>query len=141
MTLNGLKNTRENAMSSMGEQHSSKSAAIASEVVEKCKATAERSALALEQSYSTAVENMREYNLKVIDMARANVEAVFEIARQLSAAKTPPDMIELWTSHTRKQFERLSEQTKEFTVLGQKMVGESTEPIRRSVNQAFGKAA
>lgn len=128
-------------MSSMGEQHSSKSAAIASEIVEKNKATAERSALALEQSYSTAVENMREYNLKVIDMARANVEAVFDIARQLSAAKTPPDMIELWTSHTRKQFERLSEQTKELTVLGQKMVGESTEPITRSVNQAFGKAA
>jgi len=133
-------------MSTMGEQHQSrkpadKSGAIANEVVENVKATAERSARAFGQSYSTAVENAREYNNKMIDMAQANIEAVFEVARQVLAAKTPSDMIELWTSHTRKQFEMLSEQTKELTALGQKMVGESAEPIARSVNQTFGKAS
>jgi phasin len=139
-------NARENAMSTMSEQHQSrkfadKSAAIANEVVEKGKATAERSARAFEQSYSTAIDNTREYNLKIIDMAQTNIEALFDVARQLATAKTPSDMIELWTSHTRKQFEMLSEQTKELTALGQKMVGESTEPIARSVNQAFSKAS
>ena len=84
---------------------------------------------------------MRDYNLKMIEMAQANIEAVFEIARQLATAKTPSDMIELGTSHARKQFEMLSEQTKELTALGQKLAGESVEPIARSVNQAFGKAS
>jgi phasin len=130
----------------MSEQHQNrkfadKSAATASEAVEKGKATAERSAQAFEQSYSTAVENMRDYNLKMIDMAQANVEAVFEVARQLATAKTPSNMIELWTSHARKQFETLSEQTKELTALGQKLAGESAEPIARSVTQAFSKAS
>ena len=133
-------------MSTMSEHNQSrkfadKSAVFANETVEKGKATAERSARAFEQSYSIAVENMRDYNLRMIDMAQANIEAAFEVARQLTSAKKPSDMIELGTSHARKQFEMLSEQTKELTALGQKLAGESVEPIARSVNQAFGKAS
>jgi phasin len=130
----------------MSEQHQSrkfvdKSAAIANEAAEKGKATAERSAQAFEQSYSTAVENIRGYNLRMIDMAQANTDAVFEVARQLATVKTPSDILELCTSHARRQFETLSEQTKELTALGQKLAGESAEPIARSFNQAFSKAS
>jgi hypothetical protein len=35
----------------------------------------------------------------------------------------------------------LNEQIKELTALGQKMAGESAEPITRSVGQAFKKAS
>jgi phasin family protein len=94
-----------------------------------------------DQNISVAVENIRDFNVKMIDMAHANMEALFGFARQLTTAKTPSDIIELWTAHTRKQFETLSEQTKELTTLGQKMAGESAEPIARSVNQAFKKAS
>jgi phasin family protein len=84
---------------------------------------------------------MRGYNLKMIDMAQASTEEVFEFARQLATAKSPSDLMELWTSHARKQYEMLNEQTKELTALGQKIAGESAEPITRSVTQAFKKAA
>jgi phasin len=133
-------------MSTMSEHNQSrkfadKSAAIANEAIEKGKATAEGSARAIEQSYSTAVENMRDYNLKMIDMAQTNIEEVFDVARQLATAKTPSDMIELCTTHARKRFEMLSEQTKELTALGQKLAADSAGPIARSVNQAFSKAS
>jgi hypothetical protein len=133
-------------MSSMGEQDRSRkvadrNAAFANKTLEKGRATMEQSARAAEQSYSTAVENMRNYNLKMLDMAQANVEAVFEVARQLATAKTPADMIELCTAHAHKQFELLSEQTNELTALGQRWTGESVEPIARSVTQAFSKAS
>ena len=133
-------------MSSMSEQNQSgkfadKSAPIANKALEKGRATMEQSARAAEQSYSTAVENMRNYNLKIIDMAQANVEAVFEVARQLATATTAADMIELSTTHAHKQFEILSEQTKELTALGQRLAGESVEPIARSITQAFSKAS
>ena len=90
----------------------------------------EQSARAAEQSYSTAVENMRNYNLKMLDMAQANVEAVFEVARQLATAKTPADMIELCTAHAHKQFELLSEQTNELTALGQRWPGKVSSRSR-----------
>lgn len=82
------------------------------ETVEKGKAVAEQSARSVEQSYSTTIENIREYNRKMIDMAQASSEAAFEFARQLAGAKTLPDIMELWTSCAQKQFEMLSRQTR-----------------------------
>jgi len=118
-----------------------KSAAIASETLEKGKAAAEQAAQAVQQSYSVTIDNIRDFNVKMIDMAQANAEAVFEFARQLAAVKQPSDMVELWTAHAKKQFETLSEQTKELSALGQKIAGESAAPIARGVNQAFKKAS
>jgi len=118
-----------------------KSAAVASETLAKGKAAVEQSARAVEQSYSATVENVRDFNIKMIDMAQANAESVFELARQLATAKQPTDIVELWTAHAKKQFETLSEQTKELSALGQKIAGESAAPIARGVNQAFKKAS
>ena len=118
-----------------------KSAAIASETLAKGKAAVEQSARAVEQSYSATVENVRDFNIKMIDMAQANAESVFELARQLATAKQPTDIVELWTAHAKKQFETLSEQTKELSALGQKIAGESAAPLARGVNQAFKKAS
>ena len=84
---------------------------------------------------------MRDYNLKMIDMAEANTIGVFEFARQLSTAKSSTDLVELWTAHTRKQIAVLNEQIKELTALGQKMAGESAEPITRSIGPENAPAA
>lgn len=94
-----------------------------------------------EQGISVTVENIRDFNVKMIDMAHANTETLFGFARQLATAKSPSDIMELWTAHARKQFETLTEQTKEMTALGQKMAGECGEPIARSVNQPFKKVS
>ena len=94
-----------------------------------------------DQSISVTFESIRDFNVKMIDMAHANMETFFGFARQLATAKAPSDIMELWTAHSRKQFETLNEQTKELTALGQKMVGESAEPLARGVNQAFKKAS
>jgi len=126
---------------SQSRKFSDKSTAVANEALEKGKAVVERSARALEESYSTSVEHMRDYNRKMMEIAQANMEAVFEIARQLGSAKTPSEIIELWTTHARKQFEVLGEQTKELTALGQKLAVESVGPMARSVRQTFSKAS
>ena len=96
---------------------------------------------AFEQSYSARVEKMLDYNLKMIDMAEANTIGVFEFARQLSTAKSSTDLVEPWTAHTRKQISVLNEQIDELTALGQKMAGESAEPITRSLSEASEKAS
>lgn len=113
---------------------SDKSASIASETFEKGKAV-------IEQNQAVAVENIRAFNVRMIDMARINTEAAFDFAHQIASAKAPADIVELWTTHAHKQFEALSEQIQELTVLGQKMAGETAAPLVRSVNQAFKKAS
>ena len=125
----------------LSRKFADKATTIANETLERGKAAAEQSADAIEKSYSTAVENMREYNRKMIDMAHTNAEVAFDLARQLATAKGPSDIMELLALHARKQFEMLSEQTRELAALGQKMAGKSAEPIVRSVNQVFKKAS
>jgi hypothetical protein len=106
------------------------------------KATAaEQSVKAIEQSHLAMIEQMRDYNLKMIDIAQANTAGVFEFARQLSTAKSSSDLFELWTAHAQKQTAMLNEQIKELTALGKKFAGESAEPFTRSVSQAFKKAS
>jgi len=94
-----------------------------------------------DQSILVTFESIRDFNVKMIDMAHANMEAFFGFARQLATAKAPSEIAELWTTHARKQFETLTEQSKELTALGQKTAAENAEPIARSVNQAFKKAS
>jgi hypothetical protein len=94
-----------------------------------------------DQSISVTFGSIRDFNVKMLDMAHANMEAFFGLARQLATAKAPSDIAELWTAHCRKQFETLTEQTKQLSALGQKTPAESAEPIARSVNQAFKKAS
>ena len=120
-----------------GKKFADKSAATAN----KAFATVEQSARAVEHSYSVSLENIRAFNLKMIDMARTNVEAVLDLSQQIATAKAPSDIVELWTAHAHKQFEMLSDQSKELAALAHKMAGESAETISRSVNQVFQKAS
>jgi len=118
-----------------------KSATIANEPLQKGKQATEQSVHAIEQVFSDGAEKMRVYNLKMIDMAQANAEGVFQFARQLAATKSLSDLSELWAAHAKKQFTMLSEQFKEMTALGQKIAAESAQPVADSVNQAFKKAS
>jgi phasin family protein len=94
-----------------------------------------------DQNISVAFESIRDFNVKMIDMAHTNMEAFFGFARQLATAKAPSDFMELWTAHAQNQFETLTKQAKDLSALGQKMGKESAEPIAHSVNQVLKKAS
>lgn len=118
-----------------------KSVAQAKEAYDKVKAAAEEATDALEDTYTTAAKGASDYNLKVIEAARANTNAAFDFAREMLDVKTLSEAVELSTAHARKQFEQLSEQTKELAALAHKVANESAEPLRNSVNKAFRKVA
>jgi phasin len=118
-----------------------KGVAQAKEAYERVKAAAEEATDVLEDSYTTAAKGAADYNLKVIEAARANTNAAFDYARELLDVKSLSEVIELSTAHARKQFEALTEQTKELTALAQKVASESTEPIKSGMTKAFRKVA
>jgi phasin len=120
---------------------SDKSARVARETLEKGSAAAEETAQEVQQSYSTSVENIRDLNIKLIDMVRANTEAVFDLANQIATADAPSDLVSVWSAHAKRQFEMLTAQTKELTEVGQKIAGACAEPLARRFGQAFKKDA
>ena len=115
--------------------------AQAKESYEKMKAAAEEATDVLETTYSTATKGASEYGLKVIETARANTNAAFDFAGELLAAKTFSEIVELSSAHLRKQFEVLTQQSKELGSLAQKVATETAEPIKSGMNKAFSKVA
>ena len=115
--------------------------AQAKDTYEKMKAAAEEATDVLETTYSTASKGASDYGLKMIETARINTNAAFDFVGELITAKSPSELIELSSTHLRKQFETLTEQSKELGALAQKVATESAEPIKSGMNKAFNKVA
>ena len=115
--------------------------AQAKDTYEKMKAAAEEATDVLETTYSTATKGASDYGLKVIEAARVNTNAAFDFAGELMAAKTLSEMVELSSTHARKQFETLTEQGKELGALAQKVATETAEPIKANASKLFKPAA
>jgi phasin len=75
----------------------------------------------VEDSYLTATRGATEFNMKAIEALRGNVNSSFDYARELMAAKSFSEALELSASHMRQQFETLSDQAKEFSELARKV--------------------
>ena len=118
-----------------------KGVAQTKDAYEKIKSVAEQNTAMLETVYSTASKGSTEYGLKVIDVARANTNAYFDFVGSLFGVKSPSELVELTTAHSRAQFETVTAQGKELAALAQKVATETAEPIKSGVEKAMKKVA
>ena len=82
------------------------------------------------------------YGLKLIETARANSNAAFDLFGELLTAKSLcRSGRALHRLSARSQFETVSAQTKELADHAQKVATETVEPIKESFTSAFNKAA
>lgn len=108
---------------------------------EMMKMSAEEASVIAEDAYAKAAKGVSDYGLKVLDHARLNANAAFDFARDLIAAKSPSEMVELSTSHVRKQFDALTAQTRELAELAQKAAAETVTPVREAVSKSLSKVS
>jgi phasin len=107
----------------------------AKESYARLRTAAEQAADLAEDTYLTATRGSTEFSLKAIEALRTNVNANFDYARQLLAAKSLSEAVELSATHMREQFDTLSAQAKEFSALAQKVAADAAEPIKASVSK------
>ena len=117
-----------------------KGIAQAKENYEKVKSAAEQATDALEETYSTASKGCSDYGQKVIETARVNSNAAFDLFGDLMTAKSYAEVVEKTTSYMRTQFETYTAQAKELSEHAQKVATETAEPLKDSF-ASFGKAA
>jgi phasin len=108
---------------------------------EKMKSASEEATDLLEDSYTSAAKGAVDYNRKVVEIARSNANAAFDFATELLTVKSISEIVELTTSHARKQFDAYSAQAKELTAVAQKVATEASEPLKSGVTNAFKKVA
>jgi phasin len=118
-----------------------KGATQAKETYENMNAATTEAADLIRNSYSTAVKGMQDYNNKVIEFARANSNAAFDLVQKMSRVKSSSVFVELWADHVRKQVETLTEQTKQLAALAQKVTLATAEPFKTGVPEALNHAA
>ena len=118
-----------------------KGVAQAKESYEKMKGAAEQATEMLEDTYATASKGCSGYGLKLIETARANSNAAFDLFGELLSAKSYSEAVELYTAYARAQFDTVSAQAKELADHAQKVATETVEPIKESFTSAFNKAA
>jgi hypothetical protein len=92
----------------------------AHESIDNSMATGAETVRGVQEGFTSAVENMRDLNLRLIDMAQTNTQANFDYAREVAQAKGPSDFVRAWTTHATKQFDMLTKQASELTRLGQR---------------------
>jgi hypothetical protein len=108
---------------------------------EKMATIVEHSAEAFEEVFSCANRGSVEYCAKLMEIARQNANTTFDLARDACEAKSLPELVELTLAHQRKQFELAAAQLKELSALTQKVVNETTEPIRSGMAEPFKLAS
>jgi len=107
----------------------------------KMKTAAEEATGILETTYANASKGATDYGLKVVEMARTNSNAAFDFAAELFAARTLAQLVEISTSHTRKQIELATEQAKELATLAQQVANHTAEPMKDGLANMVKKAA
>jgi phasin len=91
-----------------------KGVAQAKESYEKMKTAAEDATKMLEETYATASKGCSGYGLKLMETARANSNAAFDLFGGVMNAKSFSEVVELYTAYARTQFDTVSAQAKEL---------------------------
>jgi phasin len=118
-----------------------KGIAQAKDNYEKIKSAAEQATDVLEDTYSNATKGASDYGLKLIETARANSNAAFDLFGELLTAKSYAEVVEKTTGYMRTQFDTLTAQAKELTEHAQKVATKTAEPIKESITTNLHKAA
>jgi phasin len=88
-----------------------------------------------ERTFDAAGQGAAAFNRKIVDLARRNVDASFDLATSLAGAKDLADMVELQAAHWQKQIDELTAQAEEVRALSNKVVADAGAPLKEQVKR------
>lgn len=109
----------------------------------RAKTAAEEATDLLEDSLETSRKSMQEAQFKTIDMAKANTDAMFELARKLLTATSLSDAVQLQTAFARERFDAFVSYSKDVQEVVSKAGAEAGKPAKAMFEKSlsFAKAA
>ncbi len=114
-----------------------KSIENAREAYAKVKTAAEDATDLMEDTFETSRQGVVEFNHMAVDAAKTNADAAFSFIKELMAAKTVAEAIELQSTYARQQFDALSGQTKDLQEFATKVSNDVTNPVKEAVEKTF----
>ena len=115
-----------------------KTVAQTRDVYDRSQNALDASIATFEKSFDAAGQGAAAFNRKVINIARRNLNSVFDLAKSLASAKDLAQVVELQAAYWQKQFSALTAQAEEVRVLSTKVTAAAAEPIKAHVNARHG---
>ena len=95
----------------------------------------------VEAVFNSASKGAAELSTTLLDIAKTNTNAGFDLAQSLIGVKSPTAALELWSGFAKSQFEAFTGQSKQIAELSQKIASETAEPIKTGATKLFQPAA
>jgi phasin len=106
----------------------------------RMKTAAEDATDILEDSIESARGTVRDAQFKALDLAKANADATFELARKLLTTTSVGDAVQLQTTFARERFEALVDYSKDVQAIVSKVSADASKPARAIFDKAIGAA-
>jgi phasin len=107
---------------------------------DQIKGNAQEAVELLDGSADALKAGTTEFNTKTIEYAQSNINAGFEFARKLVAAKDVKELVELQSAFARDQFTAYTNQVKDLSELTAKVAERTSKPLADGVKKSFEQA-
>jgi hypothetical protein len=93
---------------------------------------------ATQDAYSNNLKALNEYRQKLVNAGQQDAEDAYNCWRELAAAKSLSEMIEIWTNHAPRQFNTMSSRTSELWTQFYKIATDATKPFANGKSHPLG---
>ncbi|OKL42354.1 phasin family protein [Pseudovibrio exalbescens] len=114
-----------------------KSVDSAREAYAKFKDASEEATGRMEETLEATRDGLSEMNIKAIDAAQENTNAMFAHMKDMFGAKTLSEAIELQSTFARKQYEAMTSQAKDIQETAAKLTNSMSEPAKAAFEKAM----
>jgi hypothetical protein len=94
----------------------------------------------VQEVYSSSVRGLNEYGQKIMEARHQDADAAYDCCRELIAAKSLPEVMDVWTTHAPRQFNAMSSRTSELWALYWKVAADAAKPIAVGVSHTFARS-
>jgi phasin len=99
------------------------------EAYERSKDALENVLQGWERSFDAAGQGAVTLNRKIIDIAQRNINASFDLAKNLAGAKNLAEAVEMQSSYWRSQLDTLASQAEEVRTLSTQVAADAAKPM------------
>ncbi|GEM_PF-6557001 len=114
-----------------------KSVEQAREALEKVNTAANENVKVFDETATALKDGTSEFQVKMVEMAQANLDAGFEHARKLMSAKDPKTAFELQEAFLRDRAQTMTRQMQELGTMSMQLAETVAKPMQDSVTKSF----
>jgi hypothetical protein len=114
--------------------------AFADNQVIRRKETLEALSSATREAYSTGVKGLNEYGQKIMEAGQHDADGLYDWYRELIAARSLPEVMDVWTTHAPRQLNAMSSRTGELWALYWKVAADAAKPIAAGMSHTLANS-